>query len=100
MINLIAQITKLLTSGGFFFAWSGKEGAGAVDLSRCTQKRLLAANEDADYRFFWCPPLADRTPEGKMHRRNRTLHLPLSRYGIKTSDWLLRITCGGVEVIL
>lgn len=51
-----------------------------MDLTLCEQKRN--ATKETDNRFFW----------------NRTMFLHLLRFGIDCNEWLLRITCGFVEI--
>ncbi|ODN00591.1 Synaptojanin-1 [Orchesella cincta] len=74
----IAEIKKVMNSGTFYFSWGGT--AGQMDLTLCEQKRN--ATKETDNRFFW----------------NRTMFLHLLRFGIDCNEWLLRITCGSVEI--
>ncbi|CAG7722785.1 unnamed protein product [Allacma fusca] len=74
----ISEIKKVLNSGTFYFAWAG--GNEPLDISLCEQKRLFT--KVTDNRFFW----------------NRTMFLHLMRYGINCHDWLLKVTCGFVEI--
>ena len=30
--------------------------------------------------------------------RNKQLHLPLQRYGVSCDRWLLKVTCGSLEI--
>lgn len=74
----VTELRKLFNSGTFYFLWSS--GEDPIDATLCTQK--LQQNRGTDNRFFW----------------NRLLHLPLQHYGIDCSHWLLRVTCGSVEI--
>uniref|UniRef100_A0A914V0H9 Phosphatidylinositol-3-phosphatase SAC1 n=1 Tax=Plectus sambesii TaxID=2011161 RepID=A0A914V0H9_9BILA len=73
----ITEMQKLMSNGMFYFAFAADQSQ-LIDLSLCSQKRHQGSI--SDYRFFW----------------NRTLHLPLQRFGVDTSKWLLRCMCGSV----
>lgn len=72
------QVRRILNSGTFFFSWTQGANQTQLDITLCAQ-RTVRTNE-TDNRFFW----------------NRTLHLHLLRYGIDTSQWLIKAMCGGI----
>ncbi|XP_021962271.1 synaptojanin-1 isoform X2 [Folsomia candida] len=73
----VTEIKKVLNAGTFYFSWSAGE---SLDLTLCEQRRAHA--KDIDNRFFW----------------NRTMFLHFLRYGIDCNEWLLKMTCGSVEI--
>ena len=58
-----------------------KQGLSTFDLTLSTQKQHQNPSL-TDGKFFW----------------NQTLHLPYIRAGISTSEWLLKITFGSVDI--
>ncbi|CAN8028166.1 unnamed protein product [Ixodes persulcatus] len=80
-LEKVQEVRKVLNAGTFFFAWTPSGSTGQpLDLTLCAQRAVVTS--DTDNRFFW----------------NRTLHIPLLRYGVDCSRWLLRAVCGGVEM--
>lgn len=77
--DLVSEVKKLLHSGTFYFSkFAGSKPI--FDISICSQR--YSKTNDTDNRFFW----------------NRMLHIYFVRYGIDTSNWLLKITCGSIEI--
>ncbi|XP_012252471.2 synaptojanin-1 [Athalia rosae] len=75
----ISEVRKVLNSGTFYFSWcSGPQDA--LDITLSAQKRCKS--NVTDNRFFW----------------NRMLHIHLLRFGVNTSQWLLKAMCGSVEI--
>ncbi|XP_064476937.1 synaptojanin-1-like isoform X2 [Ornithodoros turicata] len=79
-LERVQDVRKILGAGTFFFVWSSNQNVPLLDLTLCAQR--AAVTNETDNRFFW----------------NRTLHIPLLRYGIDCSRWLLKAMCGGVEM--
>ncbi|VDM55968.1 unnamed protein product [Angiostrongylus costaricensis] len=71
----IVDLQRLLSSGMFYFSSNPR-----YDITLCAQRR--SANTGSDQRFFW----------------NRCLHFPFERFGIDTSQWLLKCIVGSVLV--
>ncbi|PAV77891.1 hypothetical protein WR25_05921 [Diploscapter pachys] len=71
----ISDIQRLLSSGMFYFSSNP-----AYDLTRSAQHRHN--QKGSDIRFFW----------------NRTLHYPLEKYGIETTQWALKCIAGSVLI--
>ncbi len=79
----VGEVKKLLCCGAFYFSWSSAPDKPAIDLTLAAQKARRANNSSkSDHRFFW----------------NRALHVPFVRHGVDCDSWLLRATCGSVEV--
>ncbi|XP_043495693.1 synaptojanin-1 isoform X1 [Polistes fuscatus] len=75
----VSEVRKFLNSGTFYFSWtSGQQES--LDITLSAQKR--SKSTITDNRFFW----------------NRMLHIHLLRYGVDTSQWLLKAMCGSVEI--
>ncbi|KAK2582571.1 hypothetical protein KPH14_004860 [Odynerus spinipes] len=75
----ISEVRKFLNSGTFYFSWSAGQQE-CLDITLSAQKRTISTI--TDNRFFW----------------NRMLHIHLLRYGVDTSQWLLKAMCGSVEI--
>lgn len=75
----ISEVRKVLNSGTFYFSWSAGQ-QDALDITLSAQRRCKS--NTTDNRFFW----------------NRMLHIHLLRYGVNTSQWLLKAMCGSVEI--
>ncbi|XP_017880386.1 synaptojanin-1 isoform X1 [Ceratina calcarata] len=75
----VSEVRKVLNSGTFYFSWSAGSQE-SLDITLSAQKRCKATA--TDNRFFW----------------NRMLHIHLLRYGVDTSQWLLKAMCGSVEI--
>lgn len=81
----ISEVRKLINSGTFYFA-HGLSGAGTAtvlskfDITLCAQRRFQT--DRTDNRFFW----------------NRMMHIHLLRFGIDCQTWLIKVTCGSVEI--
>lgn len=75
----ISEVRKFLNSGTFYFSWSASQQE-CLDITLSAQKRTISTI--TDNRFFW----------------NRMLHIHLLRYGVDTSQWLLKAMCGSVEI--
>ncbi|XP_046745779.1 synaptojanin-1 isoform X2 [Diprion similis] len=75
----ISEVRKVLNSGTFYFSWSAGQQE-ALDITLSAQKRYKSSI--TDNRFFW----------------NRMLHIHLLRFGVNTSQWLLKAMCGSVEI--
>uniref|UniRef100_A0A158PBJ9 phosphoinositide 5-phosphatase n=1 Tax=Angiostrongylus cantonensis TaxID=6313 RepID=A0A158PBJ9_ANGCA len=71
----IVDLQRLLSSGMFYFSSNPR-----YDITLCAQRR--SANRGSDQRFFW----------------NRSLYFPFERFGIDTSQWLLKCIVGSVLV--
>ncbi|EPB75803.1 hypothetical protein ANCCEY_05097 [Ancylostoma ceylanicum] len=69
------QLVRFLSSGMFYYSSNPR-----FDITLCAQRR--SSNKGSDPRFFW----------------NRSLHFPFERYGIDTSQWLLKCMVGSVLV--
>ncbi|XP_065175283.1 synaptojanin-1-like [Sycon ciliatum] len=90
--DYVSEVRKLLCSGTFYFtsqgstadsaasANSGDFEAHVVDLSLSAQCRYHGRS--LDDRFIW----------------NQNLHYLPTQFGVDTSQWLVRISCGSVEV--
>ncbi|GAB1864194.1 phosphoinositide 5-phosphatase [Camponotus japonicus] len=74
----VSEVRKVLNSGTFYFSWSA--GQESLDITLSAQRRCKSTT--TDNRFFW----------------NRMLHIHLVRYGVDTSQWLLKAMCGSVEI--
>ncbi|KAL1443450.1 hypothetical protein MTO96_007527 [Rhipicephalus appendiculatus] len=79
-LEKVQDVRKVLNAGTFFFAWTPSTAEAALDLTLCAQRAVMTS--ETDNRFFW----------------NRTLHIPLLRYGVDCNKWLLKAVCGGVEM--
>ncbi|XP_035741608.1 synaptojanin-1-like isoform X2 [Vespa mandarinia] len=75
----VSEVRKFLNSGTFYFSWTGGQQE-CLDITLSAQKRSKSTT--TDNRFFW----------------NRMLHIHLLRYGVDTSQWLLKAMCGSVEI--
>ncbi|XP_012277310.1 synaptojanin-1 [Orussus abietinus] len=75
----VSEVRKVLNSGTFYFSWSAGQ-QDALDITLGVQRRYRSTT--TDNRFFW----------------NRMLHIHLLRYGVNTSQWLLKAMCGSVEI--
>ncbi|EYB85451.1 hypothetical protein Y032_0297g1716 [Ancylostoma ceylanicum] len=71
----IVDLVRFLSSGMFYYSSNPR-----FDITLCAQRR--SSNKGSDPRFFW----------------NRSLHFPFERYGIDTSQWLLKCMVGSVLV--
>lgn len=87
----ISEVRKLINSGTFYFAHSLSGGQLApssysannmnkFDITLCAQRRFQT--DQTDNRFFW----------------NRMMHIHFMRFGIDCQTWLLKVTCGSVEI--
>lgn len=79
-LEKVQDVRKVLNAGTFFFAWTPSTAEPALDLTLCAQRAIMTS--ETDNRFFW----------------NRTLHIPMLRYGVDCNKWLLKAVCGGVEM--
>ncbi|XP_028966400.1 synaptojanin-1 [Galendromus occidentalis] len=77
-VERMMDVRKVLTSGTFFFSWSSQ--SAPLDLTLCAQRNTRT--NETDNRFFW----------------NRMLHIPFINFGVDTSQWLLKIMNGGIEI--
>ncbi|KAL2715091.1 synaptojanin-1 isoform X1 [Vespula squamosa] len=75
----VSEVRKFLNSGTFYFSWTAGQQE-CLDITLSAQKRSKSTT--TDNRFFW----------------NRMLHIHLLRYGVDTSQWLLKAMCGSVEI--
>lgn len=75
----VSEVRKVLNSGTFYFSWSAGHQE-SLDITLSAQRRCKSTT--TDNRFFW----------------NRMLHIHLLRYGVDTSQWLLKAMCGSVEI--
>ncbi|CAJ0604121.1 unnamed protein product [Cylicocyclus nassatus] len=71
----ILELVRFLSSGMFYYSSNPK-----FDITLSAQRR--SADTGSDPRFFW----------------NRSLHFPFERFGIDTSQWLLKCMAGSVLV--
>ncbi|KIH56214.1 hypothetical protein ANCDUO_13607 [Ancylostoma duodenale] len=71
----IVDLVRFLSSGMFYYSSNPR-----FDITLCAQRR--SSNKGSDPRFFW----------------NRSLHFPFERFGIDTSQWLLKCMVGSVLV--
>lgn len=80
----ISEVRKLINSGTFYFAHNLAGGMSTVmnkfDITLCAQRRHQT--NQTDNRFFW----------------NRMMHIHLLRFGIDCQTWLIKVTCGSVEI--
>ncbi|XP_049806410.1 synaptojanin-1 [Schistocerca nitens] len=74
----ISEVRKLLNSGTFYFSWSLSNES--LDITLCAQRRQRTG--ETDNRFFW----------------NRMLHIHLLRFGVSSTNWILKAMCGSVEI--
>lgn len=74
-----SEVRKLLNSGSFYFSRYVSQDV-RFDLTLCAQRQLNHCVPDK--RFFW----------------NRNLHIYFIRFGVSTSQWLMKIVCGSVEI--
>ncbi|XP_063994499.1 synaptojanin-1 [Diachasmimorpha longicaudata] len=75
----VSEVRKVLNSGTFYFSWSAGQQE-ALDITLSVQRRYKSTI--TDNRFFW----------------NRMLHIHLLRFGVNTTEWLLKAMCGSVEI--
>ncbi|ETN74498.1 hypothetical protein NECAME_03984 [Necator americanus] len=71
----IIDLVRFLSSGMFYYSSNSR-----FDITLCSQRR--SSNIGSDSRFFW----------------NRSLHFPFERFGVDTSQWLLKCIVGSVLV--
>lgn len=84
--QLIKDLKTLLEMGSFYFSHSTMPYQEPYDLTLSAQRAYLAAQTSktviSDNRFFW----------------NRLLHRHFERFNIVTSNWLVKVLCGGVNI--
>lgn len=78
--QMIQGLKRLLGSGSFYFSHSSIANQIPYDLTLNAQRAAMTST--TDNRFFW----------------NRLLHRHFDRYGIKTSTWLVKVLCGGINI--
>jgi len=74
-----SEVRKLLNSGSFYFSRYMSQEV-RFDLTLCAQRQWN--NCVPDNRFFW----------------NRNLHVYFIHFGISTTQWLMKIVCGSIEI--
>ncbi|XP_043228770.1 synaptojanin-1-like [Amphibalanus amphitrite] len=74
----VTEVKKILNAGTLYFSWSAS--GDPLDLTLCEQRRRRTSV--TDNRFFW----------------NKQLHLHMQRFGVSCDQWLLRVTCGSLEI--
>lgn len=80
--ELISGVKRLLSSGCFYFSNPTMANQVPHDLTLCAQ-RAHSPDSQTDNRFFW----------------NRLMHRHFERYGICTSTWLVKVLCGGINIM-
>uniref|UniRef100_A0A6G1SGM4 phosphoinositide 5-phosphatase n=1 Tax=Aceria tosichella TaxID=561515 RepID=A0A6G1SGM4_9ACAR len=80
--ELISGVKRLLSSGCFYFSHPTMANQVPLDLTLCAQRAHMP-NAQTDNRFFW----------------NRLMHRHFERYGICTSTWLVKVLCGGINIM-
>lgn len=76
----VLGLKRLLNSGGFYFSHSYMPNQSPIDLTLNAQRAYLTSA--TDNRFFW----------------NRLLHRHFERFSINTTEWLVKVICGGVNI--
>lgn len=79
-LHLIQDVRKLFSSSSFYFSCTSNKTLPPLDLTLPAQRAHLTNN--TDNRFFW----------------NRALYKHFERYNIDTSQWLIKVLCGGINI--